>query len=107
SIGASPAFTACSYDEVCKPFQIKPCGPNKTCIVKDSSGTAGCYPIFNPDGGPASQEGQPCAAANSCADGLACMGSGAVGTCMMLCLKPGSSPNFDAGALDGGPFAGG
>jgi hypothetical protein len=107
SIGSTPAFTVCSYDEVCKPFHIKPCGPNQTCIIKDSSGTAGCYPTYNPDGGRASKEGEPCMAANSCADGLVCLGSSSPGTCTMLCLTPHSNPNFDAGALDGGPFYGG
>jgi hypothetical protein len=107
SYGSAPVFTACSYDAVCKPFHISPCPSGSTCIIKDTSGTAGCYPIYNPDGGPASTEGQPCAAANSCADGLVCLGSGSVGTCTMLCLTPGSKPNFDAGALDGGPYYGG
>lgn len=107
TIGDTPAFTTCTYDEVCKPFGIRPCSGNKICIVKDSSGTAGCYDPYNPDGGAPSKEGQPCVAANACADGLICLGSGAVGTCTMECLKPGSTPNFDAGALDGGPFHGG
>jgi hypothetical protein len=107
SYGSTPAFTSCSYDDVCKPFHVKPCSANSTCIIKDTSGTAGCYPIYSPDGGAAAQEGQPCAAANSCADGLICLGSGAVGTCMMLCLNGNKPAPYDAGSPDGGPFYGG
>ena len=107
SIGSTEAFTACSYDAVCKPFGIKGCPAGNTCIIKDTSGTAGCYPIYTPDGGSGATEGQPCPAANSCIDGLVCLGSGAVGTCTMMCLAPNSTPPFDAGALDGGPFHGG
>lgn len=109
SYGNQPAFFACSYTGQCKFFGQQPCPNGFTCIPQDKFGTAKCYDVFNPDGGAGGAgEMQPCTSANSCADGLLCVGPPDGGSyCRMLCLVPLSNPPFDAGALEGGAFHGG
>ncbi|MFO0679801.1 MAG: hypothetical protein U0169_24970, partial [Polyangiaceae bacterium] len=73
-VGGSPLYHVCTYERVCVPFGVRPCGTGRTCLVRDQAGTTSCSDIFDPDGGTGAGEGQPCAAANSCADGLMCIG---------------------------------
>ncbi|MFO0680296.1 MAG: hypothetical protein U0169_27480, partial [Polyangiaceae bacterium] len=106
-VGGSPLYHVCTYERVCVPFGVRPCGTGRTCLVRDQAGTTSCSDIFDPDGGTGAGEGQPCAAANSCADGLMCIGTADGGfACQYLCVAPGSRPPFDAGT-DAGPGAGG
>jgi hypothetical protein len=106
--GVQDLFNVCSYDAVCKPWGLKECPPTTVCLIKDTSGTAGCVVSYNPDGGPPPGEGAKCAAANGCAEGLVCLGQKDGGSaCTMTCLTPSSITPFDAGMLDGGPFHGG
>jgi hypothetical protein len=67
-------------------------------------------PIYSADGGPPPGEHQSCVAASGCPDGFMCIAdgpvsgnSGAPGTCLMMCLKPGANDPFVA--PDGGPAA--
>ena len=103
----NPLYNACTYDLACKPFHIQSCPSGSVCEVVDTSGTAACDTIYLPNGGSPPTEGQFCLALNNCADGLVCLGPVDAGACYMMCLTPGSSPPFDAGALDGGPYYGG
>lgn len=91
----------CSYRERCKPFGIEPCRAGQVCLMEDQAGTSSCIH--------SSGKGlrEPCTFANDCADGLYCAGSDGARTCRMICLRPGSTPPFDASALDGGPGFGG
>jgi len=94
-------FMVCTYKNVCKPFKAVPCPTGESCTIEDKLGTADCI------GNNGKTEGQPCMYKNDCVDGLMCLGvQGQQATCQMLCLTPGQTPPFDAGA-DGGPGRGG
>jgi hypothetical protein len=107
----SPAvdlFNACTYSAACKPLGVVPCPNGFDCIVSDPQGTASCVGIYAADAAAGYGEGHGCSYANNCQDGMNCIGIGDAGfQCTMLCLVPGSTPPFDAGALGGGPGHGG
>jgi hypothetical protein len=97
-------YHACTYRQRCKPFNVEPCKAGEICLVEDKVGSASCLGTFGNKG-----NREPCAAANDCADGFICLGSGADGgsTCHYACLLPGSTHPFDASVEQGGPGMGG
>jgi hypothetical protein len=103
----TPLYNACTYTRPCKPFGVQPCPGGFACEVQDPTGTSGCSVIYSVDGGPPPTEGQTCVALNNCADGLVCLNTGNVGNCYMMCLTPGATTPFDAGALASQPLHGG
>lgn len=98
---SSELHSVCSYRERCKPFGVEPCRSGQLCMVEDTAGAATCIR--------SNEKGlrEPCTFANDCADGLVCAGAAGAGSCRMACLDPGSTPPFDASALDGTPGHGG
>jgi hypothetical protein len=97
--GDPPLYHVCTYDPKCQPFGIRPCPSGALCLPKDPSGTAECKNVFLPDGGTGG-EGERCNAANACADGLVCVGSGSEPTtCHWMCLRDQGRPPFDRASL--------
>lgn len=103
-----PQYRVCSYANICRPFGVTPCSQGHVCVVTDTSGTATCSQIFAPNGGTGATFGRPCAAANGCVDGLACLSTGDAGLfCEYMCHVPATTTPFDAGALTTEPGKGG
>jgi hypothetical protein len=104
--GTSTAYSVCSYNKPCEPFQIEACGPGLTCLVQDMNGTATCSAYSN--GGDAGlAEKAKCSFGNDCSDGMGCYGApdGGGFTCQWNCYIP-PGP-FDAGIKEGGAGKGG
>jgi hypothetical protein len=100
-------LTVCTYSPACEPLTGPHCIPGFGCEVVGVEAGASCQVIYNPvDGGAAATEGQMCAYANSCADGLVCLGA-TTSTCLWMCHIAGQATPFDAGILQATPGRGG
>jgi hypothetical protein len=99
------AYTVCTYNKPCQPFQIQTCGAGLTCLVEDDQGTADCYAYTNGDAGQA--EHTACTSNNACNDGMGCYGAldGGASNCQWNCYVP-PGP-FDAGITSLGAGKGG
>lgn len=90
----SIAYSVCTYDKPCQPFQIQGCGSGETCLVQDSNGTAKCSTYPNGDAGQA--EKTTCSSSNACNDGMGCYGGGDGGfTCQWNCYVKGQGGSYD------------
>ncbi len=100
----NPMYAVCTYSASCKPFGIKGCPSDYTCLVQDSAGTAKCVNIFQP---PGKDEGQACGSANDCKDGMMCVGAldGGADNCQWTCYSGGGP--YDAGIQQNGAGKGG
>lgn len=90
------AYTVCTYNKSCAPFQITPCGAGLTCLVEDSNGTADCYAYTN--GGDAGLgEHAACNSANECNDGMGCYGAldGGASNCQYNCYNKNQGGPYD------------
>ncbi len=103
--GTNTAYSVCTYNKPCQPYQIQPCGPGLECLVQDMSGTASCSAYAN-GGDSGLAEKAPCQYANDCNDGMGCYGTVDAGSkCEWNCYLGGGP--FDAGIKDAGAGKGG